>query len=174
MSEREVRTLAPMAEAPEVGRWLSAMVDARRDTLRELRGVSDDLVDLRPPGSENSIGAALYHVALIEADWLFDDILGVPLNDSEVAALFPFEDRDAEGRLTDIRGESLPDHLRRLAAVREVLIARLRPISVDDFHAPRTREQYDVSPAWVVHHLLQHEAEHRGEIGWLKRQALSG
>jgi uncharacterized damage-inducible protein DinB len=25
--------------------------------------------------------------------------------------------------------------------------------------------QYEVSPEWVLHHLSQHEAEHRGEIG---------
>ena len=31
----------------------------------------------------------LYHVALIEADWLFDDLFGIPLDDSEVAAWFP-------------------------------------------------------------------------------------
>ena len=174
MNEREVRVLEPMADAPEVGRWLSAMEHGRRDTLRELEGVSDNWIDLRPPASENSIGTLLYHVALIEADWLFDDIFGIALGDSEAAEWFPKEDRDAGGQLTDVRGESLDMHLRRLAAVRAILTDRLRPMSVADFHAPRTRDHYDVSPAWVVHHLLQHEAEHRSEIGWLKRQAFSG
>jgi DinB superfamily len=168
MTTREVRTLEPIADSPEVGRWLSAMEDGRRDTLRELDGVSDFSVDHRPPGSENSIGTVLYHVALIEADWLFDDIFGTPLANSEAATWFPEEDRDTGGQLTDIQGESLDMHLHRLEAVRGVLIERLRPMSVADFHAPRPREQYDVSPAWVVHHLLQHEAEHRSEIGWLK------
>lgn len=153
-----------------MGRWLSAMEDGRADTLRGLEGLTDDLLDRRPPGAENSIAAALYHVALIEADWLFDDIFGIPLAESELAALFPFDDRDAGGQLTDIEGESLADHLQRLAAVREVLLARLGPMSVEDFHTPRARERYDVSPAWVVHHLLQHEAEHRSEIGWVRRQ----
>lgn len=173
MNEREVRTLEPTADAPEVGRWLSAMVDARRDTLRELEGVSDNQIDRRPPRSDNSVGTLLYHVALIEADWLFDDIFGISLGESAVAAWFPLADRDTEGALTDVQGESLDTHLRRLAAVRKELMDRLQPMSVADFHTPRRREQYDVSPAWVVHHLLQHEAEHRGEIGWLKRQALS-
>jgi uncharacterized damage-inducible protein DinB len=27
---------------------------------------------------------------------------------------------------------------------------------------------YDVTPEWVVHHLMQHEAEHRGQIGELR------
>jgi len=33
-TEREVLALEPMADDPEVGRWLSAMEDARRDTLK--------------------------------------------------------------------------------------------------------------------------------------------
>ena len=158
-----------MADAPEVGRWLSAMADARHETLCELDGVPEAVVDLRPPGGENSIGTTLYHVALVEADWLFDDILGVPLDDSDVAALFPLTDRDSAGQLTHVQGESLAAHLRRLAAVRGTLIERLSPMSVEDFHTPRVRERYDVTPAWVIHHLLQHEAEHRAEIGWLRR-----
>jgi uncharacterized damage-inducible protein DinB len=173
MPEREVRELLPMADSAEVGRWLSAMVDSRRDTLTELDDVSDNIVDIRPPGSENSIGTTLYHIALIEADWLFDDILGIPLDKSELAALFPYDDRDSTGHLVDVRDVTLASHLQRLAAVREVLLDRLRPMSVEDFHVPRRRERYDVSPAWVVHHLLQHESEHRSEIGWLKRQSAS-
>jgi hypothetical protein len=173
MTEREVLVLEPIADAPEVGRWLSALEDGRGDTLRELEGISEDMLDVQPPGAENSIGTTLYHVALVEADWLFDDIFGIRLNDSELAAWFPLADRDAAGVLTDVAGESLADHLQRLAAVRQVLVERLRPMSVEDFHAPRARERYDVSPAWVVHHLAQHEAEHRSEIGWLKGRLVS-
>jgi uncharacterized damage-inducible protein DinB len=150
-----------------------ALQDGRRDTLRELEGMSDQWIDLRPSASENSVGTLLYHVALIEADWLFDDIFGVPLGDSEASAWFQTHDRDADGRLTDVRGESLDTHLRRLAEVRTLVMGRLQPMSVAEFHAPRRREHYDVSPAWVVHHLLQHEAEHRSEIGWLTRQLSS-
>lgn len=174
MQERRLLTLAPAADVPEVGRWLSAMADARNDTLQELDDVAQDMVDRHPPGSENSIGSTLYHVALIEADWLFDDILGIALTDSELAEQFPFTDRDSDGRLTEVHGELLGVHLGRLATVREVLTERLRPMSVQDFHTPRRRERYDVSPAWVVHHLLQHEAEHRAEIGWLKRHSREG
>lgn len=41
-------------------------------------------------------------------------------------------------------------------------------MSVADFHTVRVCERYDVSPAWVLHHLLQHEAEHRSHIAWLR------
>jgi DinB family protein len=173
VADRELLTLEPIADVPEVGRWLAALEDGRRDTLRELEDVTDQMLDVRPPGSENSIGTSLYHVALIEADWLFDDIFGESIEGSELAPLFPFDDRDADHRLTEIVGQPLATHVDRLSRVRQVVMVRLQPFSAEDFHTPRAREQYDVSPAWVVHHLLQHESEHRSEIGWLRRRLVS-
>lgn len=172
MSERERLILEPGdANDPEVGRWLAALEDGRRDTVAELDGVRDGMVDARPPGSENTIGTSLYHVALIEADWLFDDMLGQDLGDTELAPLFPFDARDEAGILTGVAGVSLTEHLERLAQVRATLVKRVAPMSIEGFTTARQRIDYDVSPVWVIHHLLQHESEHRSEIGWLKRHA---
>jgi uncharacterized damage-inducible protein DinB len=33
----------------------------------------------------------------------------------------------------------------------------------DEFRRPRHLEQYDVTPQWVLHHLIQHEVEHQGQ-----------
>jgi uncharacterized damage-inducible protein DinB len=171
MTEREVLALEPIADDPEVGRWLSAMEDCRRDTLKVLEGVTDGMMDVRPAGSDNSIGSILYHVALVEADWLLADIFGMVDATSAEPELLPFADRDEAGKLTMVEGESLQQHLDRLAAVRTILLRRLGPMPSDDFHRLRTRERFDVTPAWVVHHLLQHEAEHRSEIDRLKHDA---
>jgi hypothetical protein len=156
---------------PEIGRWLAAMDDARRDTLAELEGTTSEAVDARPPGSENSIGTSLYHLAVIEADWLFADLLGQSLETAELAPLFPYDVRDERGILKGVVGVSLKDHLERLAQVRATLRREIGALSLEDFLAVRARDNYDVSGAWVVHHLLQHEAEHRSEIGWLRRHA---
>jgi uncharacterized damage-inducible protein DinB len=78
--------------------------------------------------------------------------------------LLPVEHRDAAGILTLVRGETLDQHRLRLAAVRGNLLAALRPMSAAEFERPRRLPDYDVTPAWVLHHLAQHEAEHRAEI----------
>jgi hypothetical protein len=170
---RERLVLEPIAAHAEVGRWLSAMEDGRRDTLLELHGVADAMVDRRVVDELNTIGTLLYHVALIEADWLLDDIF-----DDQGAwpsDLLPFGDRDPKGTLTEVRGEALQEHVARLAAVRAILLERMAPMTVEDFHAPRARARYDVSAAWVLHHLLQHEAEHRAHVAWLRdRQTAAG
>ena len=36
-----------------------------------------------------------------------------------------------------------------------------------DFRRIRALSDYDVTPEWVLHHLMQHEAGHRGEIGMI-------
>jgi uncharacterized damage-inducible protein DinB len=167
---RERLILQPnLAGEPEIGRWLAAMVDGRRDTLAELEGVSNEMLDARPPGSENSIGSTLYHIALTEADWLFDDLLGQDLGSTHLAPLFPFDARDEQGILTGVSGVPLTDHLERLDHVRAALMDQISPMSLDDFTKTRERDGYDVSAVWVIHHLLQHESEHRSEIGWIRR-----
>lgn len=148
--------------APEVGAALWQLEDARRRTLNLLRDLPPDYVDAETGG--NTVGTILYHIALIEADWLYADILGEPIPD-EVMALLPADDRDQEGVLTFVRGQSLAEHLERLQTIRSLLLERLRPMTAAGLHRPRQLPHYDVSPAWVLHHLAQHEAEHRGELG---------
>jgi uncharacterized damage-inducible protein DinB len=165
---REVLSLAPAADEPEVGRRLSAPADARDRTLRELEGVPDDILGGRPPGAENSIGTLLYHIALIEADWLYTDILGIDDPPPRLRELVPIDDRDLEGRLSVVDEMSLDDHPDRLAAVRRLVHEHLRPMDGEGFHRPHARRDHDVTPVWVLHHLLQHEAEHRAQIAWVR------
>jgi hypothetical protein len=68
-----------------------------------------------PDDDLNSIGTLLYHVALVEADWVLDDVLG-----GEAAGvawpteLLPWSARDRDGRLEHVTGQTLADHVARL------------------------------------------------------------
>ncbi len=166
--QRERLVLDPIAYDPEVGRWLAALEDGRRDTLRELERVTPEMVDWYPDAPLNSIGSLLYHIALIEADWVVNEILELGDDVPELSRLLPWPDRDADGHLTRVDGQPVADHLERLAGVREFVLQRLRPMTNDDFHRVRELERYDVAPDWAVHHIIQHEAEHRSHIAWLR------
>jgi uncharacterized damage-inducible protein DinB len=164
----DVLSLEPIADDAEVGRWLAAMEDARRDTLRELETVTPEMLDWRPDAPLNSIGVLLYHIALVEAAWLLEDIFEGDPGPDWLGPLLPFESRDGTGHLSEVDGESLATHLERLAAVRRLLLERLRPMTNADFHRIRRLERYDAAPDWILHHLLQHEAEHRAHVAWMR------
>lgn len=67
--------------SPELGSALWMMEDTRSRTLRAVDGLSPDRIDAAPVGAGNSIGSLLYHLAVIEADWLYADILQVDYPD---------------------------------------------------------------------------------------------
>ncbi len=161
------RVVAPVAaNVPEIGRWLWALEDTRRRTKETLVGLSPASLGWTPPGGGNSIGTLLYHVALIEADYLYADVLELPEQDypADVVALFPYPDRDEGDALTAVTGMGLDRHLARLDRVRERVLATFGAMTADDFRRPRVVTGYTITPEWTLHHLMQHEAEHRGQI----------
>lgn len=147
---------------PEVGAALWRLEDTRHRTLALLEDMPEEYVNREVGG--NRIGTILYHLALIETDWLYAEVLEEPYAE-QLKALLPVDARDDDGILSLVRDEMLAQHLARLGAVRDALLDRLRGMTAEEFHRPRELPQYAVSPAWVLHHLSQHEAEHRGEIG---------
>ena len=157
---------ARLSKEPEIGRWLWALQDTRQRTMGYLDGLTPTIIDWLPPDHESSIGTVLYHLALIEADWLYTEVLEQSYP-PEVAALFPYVDRDGQDRLTQVQGLSLEQHLERLETVRRLLLDVFQAMDLPEFRRVRTLADYEVTPEWVLHHLMQHEAEHRSQIGAL-------
>jgi len=155
---------------PEIGRYLWMLEDSRRRTKEVVQGVTQRVIDWCATARDNRIGTLLYHIAAIELDWLYVEVLEQEFP-ADLAALFPYDVRDAQGRLSLITGGSLEEHLRRLDSVRAALMATFRPMSLEEFRRPRQLPDYDVTPEWVLYHLLEHETAHRGEIGEMRRWA---
>jgi uncharacterized damage-inducible protein DinB len=167
---RDVLDPIPEASDPEVGRWLAALNDVRVGTLRVLDQISPDMVDRDPADGGDTLGTVLYHVALVEIDWVYTDVLD---QESDIPRqLFPFDDRQGD-RLTPVVGESLSSHLARLERTRQMIVRVLAPMSGEEFHRVRTRDSSDVAADWVVYHLIDHELEHRARIIGL-RDAFAG
>ena len=171
MTDRDRLVLEPSAGPPQVGLLLAALDDGRRRTLRELETVHDDMLGRRPAALPlHTIGQLLYHVALIEADWVLSEIQELPEAEwpSWVEVEFPIDVRDEEGRLSDVPPEPLERALARLVRVRRHTLTVVGEIDDVELHRVRSLPPYDVTPAWAIHHLLQHEAEHRAHVALIR------
>lgn len=155
---------------PAIASFLWMMEDSRRMLLETVSGLDQATLDWEPVIGGNSIGSLLYHIAGVEMDWLYTEVLEQEPAD-DIIALFPSEMREDDGHLARWRGEDLPALEHRLSEVRQKLLATYASMSPADFRRARSLDAYDVTPEWVLHHLLQDEAVHRGEIGMIKLMA---
>lgn len=156
----------------QVGTWLWAFENSRLRTLRALEGIDLDLLEWIPTWQGNTIGSLLYHLSAIEVDWLFTDILEADEFPPEIEVLFPYDVRQPNGDLTVAEGFTLDDHLRRLTNVRKYFLQSLLGMPDEEFQRVRRFPDYTVTPRWTIHHLMQHEAEHRGQIMTVQEEYL--
>ncbi|WP_425146064.1 DinB family protein [Deinococcus sp.] len=167
MTAIESLTLTPVpAQTPEVGIWLSVLREARTETLKAAARIIH--LDAQPERG-NSAGTLLYHIAQVEAYWLYGEVLEQQDADfpAEVRNWFPFDMGDENGKLTMIRDEPLQRYLARLVWVRGRLEEVFGTMSLDEFRRVRHLEGEDVTPEWVLMHLALHEAHHEGQLALL-------
>ena len=167
--QRFILTPAP-ATVPEVGVLLAVLHDARLRTLNRVKKISGlDAVTV----GHHSAGTLLYHIALIEMNWLYADVLEKAEDNFPAGARnwFPLDARGEEGHLSIVTGEPLERHLARLTWVRGLLDVTFTDMPLYDFRRPRVLNDHDVTPEWVLMHLALHEAHHEGQLALLGTSA---
>jgi len=159
---------------PEIGNWLWAMQEVRRRTLRLVQALDQRTLDWEGLDErENAIGTLLYHIALVELAWLYEDILLQPELLDPLQSDFPFPMEDAEGRQTPVLGVPVEVHLERLARSRALFLETFKQVSAEEWRRLRYPGDvdYGVTPEWAVFHLVEHEAGHAFQISSLKARA---
>lgn len=158
----------------EIGRWLWAMQELRRRTLELVEGLDQATLDWEgPDGRENAIGSLLYHIALVEMSWLHFDLLLQKEFPPEVKRDFPFDMGSAHAGLRRVPNVPLGEHLSRLERSRSIFLDAFRGMTLDDWRSLRSfgGDADQVTPEWVVFHLVEHEAGHACQISAMKRRA---
>src|SRR5215217_3256706 len=147
MTERRQMIVTPLAATnPEIGRWLWMIENARDRTNWFVDRIDQGSLDWQPAWSLHSIGTLLYHIALIEMDWLHVEVLGNDGNSPYIDgmdSLFPYPVR------------TLSEHRERLATVRRKLVESYSTMTLDDFRRAKAVLGGDVTPEWVLQYLCQ-------------------
>ncbi len=144
------------------------MEQIRSRTIALVKNLDQPTLDWEGPDrNENSIGSLLYHIALVEVSWLFCDILLQEFPPT-VEADFPHP-MATNGRIRPLSKITLDEHLDRLARSRAVFLNALKSMSLEDWRNFRSppNDDYSVTPAWAVFHLVEHEAGHAAQISSL-------
>ena len=168
----ETRVLSAAEGFPTgIGFYLSGLNEVREHLHETLAGMSDEHIARRAVTGAHPIGALVLHIGEAEWWWIQCVVAGRKMSDEDrrVAHWDVLDDPDGFA----LKGYSAQYCLDAIDGIRERTRDHLASFTDDDlerlFSYEKRGKTVEVSLRWVLHHLMDHEAQHKGQILMLKR-----
>jgi len=169
MSRRTLNSIPGFAN--DVGFYLDGMEEVR-DQLREaIEGMSEDQISRPAIAGAHSIAALVLHIGEAEWWWIQSILSGHEVDDKIRNS--PYWDVLKDPAGFSERNYSAEFCLNEIEKIRQQTLATLASFNDSQldrmFSYTRNGEKYDLNLRWILHHLIDHEAQHKGQILMLKR-----
>jgi uncharacterized damage-inducible protein DinB len=154
-----------------IGYYLGGMEEVREQVVNAVKNIPEDLLGTPAFLGAHSIGALVLHIGEAEWFWMQMVVSRQPLTDEVKQSAF--WDVLEEPKAFAKKGYSADFCLQEVEKIRnqtrDVLFSRNdadldRMISFE-----RRGKTNEYSLRWILHHLMDHEAQHKGQILMLKR-----
>ncbi len=169
--EKEI--FEPMPNFPkEIGFYLSGMAEVRKQLSDAVRDLSDAEISAKVLPNMQSIGQLILHNA--EAEWFWIDcVLAEKELDEKVAKLELFWDVLLDEDFA-VKNYSAEFCVETADKVRADCFETLKKFGDEDMEKyfgfnKNDDRRIEVTLRYVLHHLIDHEAQHKGQILMLKR-----
>lgn len=171
MTDRAKRIEPAERFSPGIGRFVWQLEDVRRRLFRYVERLTPEQLAWYPNARVESIGTQLLHIAGVEFSYIQEDILGREMSREEWQHAFPI--RLGIPQIADAPLEhfvSVLDRVRveTLDILSELADADLQRVIVPpDPAAENQGVSYTIE--WILYHLIEHEAHHKGQIALMLR-----
>lgn len=169
----EVKALvAADGMAPQVGYWFASLQSLRAALVAGVEDLSTETLARRAYAGANTIGTLLVHIAEAELFWMQEVLRGEALSRQQREE-YRF---DVFGRpgAAQVEARDFGFFRAKLDHVHDLTRRTLVAISDADLDTVRTWKdardgaEHQFSVRWVLNHVFEHEAHHRGQIFLLK------
>lgn len=154
-----------------IGYYLSGMEEVRRQLSVAVKSIPDDLIGKPAFLGAHSIGGLVLHIGEAEWFWMKMVVSGHQLTDEDKEA--PYWDILDDVDRVVRKGYTAKFCLSELEKIRNLTRDVLFGYSDKDLGRRITFERHgkmtEYSLRWILHHLIDHEAQHKGQIFMLKR-----
>jgi uncharacterized damage-inducible protein DinB len=166
------RVLVPHAGlSPGIGYYLSGMEEVRNQLKVAVKSIPDDLIGKPAFLGAHSIGGLVLHIGEAEWFWMQMIVCGHQLSDEDKQAacwdvLEDLERVTRSGYTTEFCLKEI-ENIRN--QTRDVLFSYNDKDLERIITFERNGETTEYNLRWIMHHLVDHEAQHKGQILMLKR-----
>ena len=154
-----------------IGYYLSGMEEVRSQVVAAVKTIPDDLVGKPPFLGSHSIGGLVLHIGEAEWFWMQMVVSGHQLTEEDKTAahwdiLDDVERVTRQGFTTEF---CLQEAEKVRNQTRDVLFSYNDKDLERTITYERNRKKTEHNLRWILHHLIDHEAQHKGQILMLKR-----
>jgi uncharacterized damage-inducible protein DinB len=168
-----------MSERKNIDLLIYELEDIRKVLLKGVEHLTKEQLFTPPVPGEFPIGAFLMHMAEVDLGWLATLSEGsVDISDDVKKRSYYNSWYDAWG---DDQGEpptealEIQTYLDTIAETRKMLIDYINTMTDEDLEKVITRKhgenESSFTKKWIIYHLIEHEAHHRGQMFMLIRMA---
>jgi len=154
-----------------IGFYLAGMEEVRGQLREAVTGMSDEHIGRPAISGAHSIGALVLHIG--EAEWYWMQCVVSGQRVSREIRSTPYWDVLKDPESFSAKGYSAEFCLNEIGKLREQTRETLASFNDADleniFSIERRGETHERSLRWILHHLIDHEAQHKGQILMLKR-----
>jgi uncharacterized damage-inducible protein DinB len=170
----------------QIGLFVAQMDDQNRRLLEDLKDITPAELEWQSAPGMNTIGMLLAHIAIVEVWWIH---VGPLAKGSTEAAAEPlpgiigmgFKDdglpieRAGGVPAQNLAGKDLAFYAEALEKARKFTKEVTISMTDDDLDRTGSLKRRDGSTGtytvrWVLYHLLEHEAAHYGQVGFIRHQ----
>lgn len=156
--------------SPQIGTLVS-MLNYNRFTIVEIvKSMTMEQIDYLHDEKANTIGALLMHLGATEKYYQANTFEGRQnYNDEEIAMWGPAMDLGDKGR-DQLKGQEVQYYLDAIDEVRQKTLEEFKTkdddwlLTID----PEWSKERPLNTYWKWFHVCEHEANHRGQIAWLR------
>lgn len=154
-----------------IGYYLSGMEEVRSQLVATVKDIPDELIGKPAFLGAHSIGALVLHIGEAEWFWMQMVVCGHQLTDEDKKAPYwdILDDVDAVARSGFTTAFCLQEAEKIRNQTRDVLFSYSDKDLERIIHFERPDKPTEHNLRWILHHLIDHEAQHKGQILMLKR-----
>ena len=154
-----------------IGYYMSGMEEVRSQVINAVKDIPNELIGKPAFLGAHSIGGLVLHIGEAEWFWIQMVVSGHKLTDEDRNAAY-WDILDEVERVTS-RGFSTEFCLQEVEKIRNQTRDVLFSFNDTDLERvisfERRGKTTEHSLRWILHHLIDHEAQHKGQILMLKR-----
>jgi len=165
-------TLKPIEGVPPgIGNYLSGMAEVREQLRDSVSGLSTEKLHQKLMPETHSIAQLILHCGEAEWWWIQCVVAGGEVDEELKQTVFwDVLEEDGEPP-ADLTAEGCISEVDRISQMSRELFSAYSDEDLDKFYVRERKDgsRTEFSLRWILHHLIDHEAQHKGQILMLKR-----